>query len=48
MLGNGDNSAGAKKLDKFRKNLRVHKGGALAKGQMPPNSKPIEHYMGAK
>lgn len=45
MLGNGSNSAGAAKLDAFRKNLRQHKGGALSQGRMAPNAKPIEHYM---
>ena len=48
MLGNGDNEAGAQQLDNFRKKLREHKGGALSKGKMAPNAKPIEHYMGAK
>jgi hypothetical protein len=46
MLGNGDNSAGAKRLDEFRKNLRQHKGGALAKGKMAPDAKPVHKYMG--
>lgn len=48
MLGNGDNSAGAKRLDEFRKNLRQHKGGALSKGQMAPDAKPIHKYMGGQ
>lgn len=48
MLGNGDNSAGAKRLDEFRKNLRQHKGGALAKGKMAPDAKPVHKYMGGK
>lgn len=48
MLGNGDNSAGAKRLDEFRKNLRTHKGGALSKGKMAPDAKPIDHYMGGR
>lgn len=48
MLGNGDNGAGAKKLDEFRKSLRQHKGGALSKGQMAPDAKPIHKYMGGK
>jgi hypothetical protein len=46
MLGNGDNSAGAKRLDEFRKNLRTHKGGALSRGKMAPDAKPIHKYMG--
>lgn len=45
MLGNGDNGAGAKRLDEFRKNLRAHKGAALSKGRMAPNAKPIHTYM---
>lgn len=48
MLGNGDNSAGAKRLDEFRKSLRQHKGGALAKGKMAPDAKPIHKYMGGQ
>jgi hypothetical protein len=48
MLGNGDNSAGAKRLDDFRKNLRAHKGAALAKGRMAPNAKPLHKYMGGQ
>lgn len=48
MLGNGDNHAGAKKLDAFRKNLRIHKGGALSKGKMAPDAKSVEQYMGGK
>lgn len=48
MLGNGDNSAGAKRLDEFRKSLRAHKGAALAKGRMAPNAKPIHKYMGGQ
>lgn len=45
MLGNGDNGAGAKRLDKFRENLRKHKGAALAKGQMAPDAKEPEQYL---
>jgi len=48
MLGNGDNSAGAKRLDEFRKNVRAHKGTALAKGKMAPDAKPIHKYMGGQ
>lgn len=47
MLGNGDNAAGAKRLDAFRKSLRSHKGAALAKGKMAPDAKSIDQYMGA-
>jgi hypothetical protein len=45
MLGNGDNGAGAKILDKTRENIRKHKGAALAKGKMAPDAKPMESYM---
>lgn len=48
MLGNGDNSAGAKRLDEFRKNVRAHKGAALAKGKMAPDAKPLHKYMGGQ
>jgi hypothetical protein len=45
MLGNGDNGSGAKVLDAMRRNIRQHKGQALAKGQMAPDAKPIHKYM---
>jgi len=45
MLGNGDTKSGAKALDQFRVNVRKHKGRALAKGRISPNSKRPEHYM---
>ena len=48
MLGNGDNGSGAKRLDEFRRNLRQHKGQALAQGKMAPDAKPVEHYMGGR
>lgn len=48
MLGNGDNAAGAKRLDEFRASLRKHKGSALAKGEMAPDAKPVHKYMGGK
>lgn len=44
-LGNGDNEAGARKLDKFRTNLRKHKGKALAKGKFSPDAKAPETYL---
>jgi hypothetical protein len=47
-LGNGDNGAGAKKLDSFVHNLRVHKAQNGAKGKLPSDAKPVESYMGAK
>jgi len=45
MLGNGDNGSGAKTLDKFRENIRQHKGAALAKGKMAPDAKNTEQYL---
>jgi hypothetical protein len=45
MLGNGSPDAGAKLLDQFRKNIRKHKGAALAKGKFSPDAKPVERYM---
>lgn len=46
MLGNGDNKAGASALDKFRENLRKHKGGALSQGKMAPNThKNLSKYL---
>lgn len=48
MLGNGDNSAGAKALDSFRDNLRKHKGGALSQGKMAPKTKPLHKYLGGQ
>jgi hypothetical protein len=45
MLGNGDNGSGAKVLDKFRENVRQHKGAALAKGKMAPDAKKTEQYL---
>jgi len=48
MAGNGDNGAGAKALDKFRENLRQHKGKALAKGKMAPDThKDLMKYLPA-
>jgi hypothetical protein len=40
LLGDGSTAAGAKKLDALRKNIRTHKGKALAKGKISPNAKP--------
>lgn len=48
MAGNGSNDAGAKALDKFRENIRKHKGGALAQGKMAPDAKDLNKYMGSK
>jgi hypothetical protein len=48
MLGDGDNEAGAKKLDGLRKRVRQHKGRALAQGKFSPKAKQPEQYMGEK
>lgn len=39
MLGDGNNNAGARKLDKMRQNIRKQKGNALAKGKFSPDAK---------
>ena len=45
MLGNGSNKAGAKMLNDMRKNLRSHKGKALANGRFSPDAKSPLEYM---
>lgn len=45
LLGNGSNKAGADRLDKFRVNIRKHKGQRLAKGEISADAKGPEHYM---
>jgi hypothetical protein len=45
LLGDGSTKAGAARLDKFRVNVRKHKGKKLAKGQFSPAAKPVERYM---
>jgi hypothetical protein len=44
-LGNGDNGSGAKKLDAFVHNVRVHKSQNASQGKLPADAKPIPHYM---
>jgi hypothetical protein len=44
-LGDGSPDAGANKLDKFRSNIRKHKGKALAKGKFSPNAREPESYL---
>lgn len=39
LLGDGDNEAGAEKMDKLRTEVRKHKGKALAKGKISPDAK---------
>jgi hypothetical protein len=48
LAGDGDPDAGARQFDRLRKNLRTHKGKALAKGKFSPEAKPIETYMSPK
>lgn len=45
MLGDGDNDAGARKLDSFRANIRKHKGKKLAEGKFSPSAKAPEEYL---
>lgn len=45
MLGNGSSKAGAEALDKFRVNIRKHKGRDLAKGKFSANAKKPEQYL---
>ena len=45
MLGNGSSKAGADALDKFRVNIRKHKGRNMARGRMSAKSKKPEHYL---
>lgn len=40
LLGDGNPDAGAKKMDKFREDVRKHKGKQLAKGKISPDAKP--------
>jgi hypothetical protein len=44
-LGDGSPDAGAAKLDKFRANVRRHKGKALAKGKFSPDAHEPESYL---
>jgi hypothetical protein len=48
LLGNGSNDAGARALDMMRKNIRMQKGKALAKGKFSPNAKGPLAYLGGK
>lgn len=45
MLGNGSNKAGAEMLDKFRVNLRKHKGREMARGKFSKSAKKPEQYL---
>jgi hypothetical protein len=48
MLGDGDNTAGARKLEGLRQNIRRHKGAQLARGKFSPKAKQPEAYMSPK
>lgn len=45
MLGDGSSNAGADALNDMRKNIRAHKGKALAKGKFSPNAKAPLTYL---
>jgi hypothetical protein len=48
MLGDGSSKAGAQRLDQMRKQIRSHKGKALAKGKFSPDAKsPLSYIKGA-
>lgn len=46
LLGDGSPDAGARKFEDFRRNLRRHKGRALARGKFSPRAKSVEGYLG--
>ena len=47
MLGDGSTSAGARRLDEFRANIRKHKGRQMARGKFSPNAKsPLSYLRG--
>lgn len=49
LLGDGSSEAGARRLDEFRRSLRKHKGGALARGKISPNAKsPMAYLKGGR
>ena len=45
LLGNGSSKAGADALDRFRVNLRKHKGKQLARGGFSNDAKSPMHYL---
>lgn len=46
LLGDGSVEEGSRRLDEMRKNLRRHKGRALARGKFTPKAKNPEAYLG--
>ena len=45
LLGNGSSKAGARQLDKFRANIRKHKGRQLARGKFSVKAKQPDAYL---
>ena len=45
LLGDGNPDAGALALDEMRRNIRRHKGGALAQGEISPDALPAIEYL---
>lgn len=45
LLGNGNNDAGAKRLDQMREAVRKQKGGALSKGKISPDAQSPLAYL---
>jgi len=46
LLGDGSTKEGARRMDQFRANIRKHKGRALSRGQISPDAKSPNKYMG--
>lgn len=46
LLGDGSTKEGARRMDEFRAKIRQHKGRALSRGQISPDAKSPEEYMG--
>ena len=46
LLGDGSTKEGARRMDQFRANIRKHKGRALSRGQISPDAKSPDKYMG--
>ena len=46
LLGDGSTKEGARRMDRFRANIRKHKGRALSRGRISPNAKSPDKYMG--
>ena len=45
LLGNGNNDAGAKRLDQMREAVRKQKGGALSRGKISPDAESPLAYL---